>query len=113
MDNLVDDSDHSEQLVTFPDEDNTPTEERDIGDFSVAAIRASNNDQLALLNNNNNGLLNKVESAAEVVKFEEKRTASASNRKIVTNGFSSEQVRWDIFLPRQFVLNIIILSTCA
>lgn len=94
MDNLVDDSDHSEQLVTFPDEDNTPTEERDLGDFSVATVRAPNSDQLALHNtNNNNGLLNKVESAADVVKFEEKRTASASNRKIVTNGFSSEQVR--------------------
>lgn len=98
MDNLVDDSEHSEQLVTFPDEDNTPTEERDLGDFTtVAAIRPSNPDHLALHisnNNNHNGLLNKVESAAaDVVKFEEKRSASASNRKIITNGFTSEQVR--------------------
>lgn len=90
----MDDSDHYEQLVTFPDEDNTPTEERDPADFSVAAIRASNNDQLSMHNNNNNGSLNIIGStAADVVKFEEKRMASASNRKIVTNGFSSEQVR--------------------
>lgn len=89
----MDDSDHSEQLVTFPDEDNTPTEERELGDFTVAAVKATNADQLAMANSNNNGLLNKVESAADVVKFEEKRTASASNRKIVTNGFSSEQVK--------------------
>lgn len=101
MDNLVDggggDSDHSEQFVTFPDEDNSPTEERDLGDFSVNSVLGSGStDQLAMHHNHNNtnGSLNRLGSAtADVVKFEEKRTASASNRKIITNGFSSEQVR--------------------
>lgn len=95
MENLVDgDSEqHPEQLVTFPDEDSTPTEERDLSDLSVAAVLAG--DQLTLPNHN--GPLMTVGTAGDVVKFEEKRTTSASKRKIVTNGFSSEQVSVDKF----------------
>lgn len=93
MENLVD-SDHSEQLVTFPDDDSTPTEERDIGDLSVAAVLASsgsaiNGDQLVI---HGSGGPMCMAGSADIVKFEEKHTSSTSKRKIVTDGFSTEQV---------------------
>jgi hypothetical protein len=74
MENLVDDS-SPEGLVTFPDD---PSD----GDLQLDLVP---DDQLQ--NVAANGL-----NSSDTVKFEQKRTLNTSKTKILTNGFSSEQV---------------------
>ena len=74
MENLVDDS-SPEGLVTFPDD---PSD----GDLQ---LDLTPDDQLQ--NVAANGL-----NSSDTVKFEQKRTLNTSKTKILTNGFSSEQV---------------------
>lgn len=75
MENLVDDT-SSEGLVTFPDEQSD-------GDLP---LELSPDDQLQ--NVVSSGL-----GSSDTVKFEQKRMMNSSKTKILTNGFSSEQVR--------------------
>jgi hypothetical protein len=75
MENLVDDP-QSEGLVTFPD-DNPEN------DLQLELP----NDQLQTINTNG------LTGSSDTVKFEQKRTMNTSKTKILTNGFSSEQVR--------------------
>lgn len=81
MENLVDDP-TSEGLVTFPDD---PTD----GDLQLDLVpdQALQN-QLQNQLQGVNGL-----GSSDTVKFEQKRTMNSSKTKILTNGFSSEQVR--------------------
>jgi hypothetical protein len=76
MENLVDDP-SSEGLVTFPDD---PTD----GDMQLDLVPMTD-DQLQ--NVTSNGL-----NSSDTVKFEQKRMMNTSKTKILTNGFSSEQV---------------------
>lgn len=71
-----------EPLVTFPDE--TPTEERVIclkAPSSLMSVATSD------LSSSNEQL-----DAIDTVHFEEKRMASASQTKVVSEGYSSERV---------------------
>jgi hypothetical protein len=70
----------AEPLVTFPDD--TPTEEREICLHSPQSI--ANAKDL----NNAKSYLNSMDT----VKFEEKRMTSASQTKVISDGFSSERV---------------------
>lgn len=81
MENLVDDP-QSEGLVTFPDEHND-------GDL-----------QLELKSDDLNGQMQNVTNGmtSDTVKFEQKRMMNSSKTKILTNGFSSEQVWYEIYL---------------
>lgn len=74
MENLVDDP-TSEGLVTFPDDPND-------GDLQLDLVPDEQ-----LQNAAANGL-----NSSDTVKFEQKRTMNTSKTKILTNGFSSEQV---------------------
>lgn len=89
----------NEPLVTFPDGD-TPSEELQLdlstgtggggGGGGVVCVPMSGGgggggDELSLTN----GQL----CSTDTVKFEEKRMTSASKTKVITDGFSSEQVR--------------------
>lgn len=80
IENLVDGPDN-EPLITYPDGD-TPSEELQL-DLSTATSMPMSG-ELSLTN----GQL----SATDTVKFEEKRMMSASKTKVITDGFSSEQV---------------------
>lgn len=73
MENLVDDP-QTEGLVTFPDENND-------NDLQIDLVP---DEQLQQLQAATNG--------TDTVKFEQKRTMNTSKTKILTNGFSSEQV---------------------
>lgn len=77
MENLVDDT-SSEGLVTFPDEQSD----------ADLPLELSPDDQLQ--NVVSSGL-----GSSDTVKFEQKRMMNSSKTKILTNGFSSEQVRSD------------------
>lgn len=73
MENLVDDP-ASEGLVTFPDEGHEGDLQLDLApDDQLQCVAA-------------NGL------SSDTVKFEQKRMMNSSKTKILTNGFSSEQV---------------------
>lgn len=76
MENLVDDP-TSEGLVTFPDDDTGDLQ------LDLVPVEAMQNQLQGV-----NGL-----GSSDTVKFEQKRTMNTSKSKIVTNGFSSEQVR--------------------
>lgn len=65
----------SEGLVTFPDDES--------GDLQLDLVPAETMQLQGV-----NGL-----GSSDTVKFEQKRTMNTSKSKIVTNGFSSEQVR--------------------
>lgn len=80
IENLVDGSD-KEPLITYPDGD-TPSEELQLDLSTNTSMPMSS--ELSL----SNGQL----SATDTVKFEEKRMMSASKTKVITDGFSSEQV---------------------
>lgn len=86
LENLVDCPD-SEPLVTFPDD--TPSEELEL-DLLPANKLTNGSGELCL----SNGTL----GMAETLKFEEKRVTSASKTKVITDGFSSEQVKKNILL---------------
>lgn len=75
MENLVDDP-QTEGLVTFPDENHD-------GDLQLDLVPDEQ-----MQNIGTNGLT----STSDTVKFEQKRTMNTSKTKILTNGFSSEQV---------------------
>jgi hypothetical protein len=79
MENLVDDP-QTEGLVTFPDEGHDDDLKMDlvVPDEQLQAI-------------NTNGI------ASDTVKFEQKRTMNTSKTKILSNGFSSEQVKLIFF----------------
>lgn len=81
LENIVDGSDN-EPLVTFPDGGDTPSEELQLD--LCAPTMPMTSGELSLTN----GQL----CATDTVKFEEKRMTSASKRKVITDGFSSEQV---------------------
>lgn len=74
MENLVDDP-SSEGLVTFPDDHSDGEMQLDL----------ASDDQLQ------NAAVNGLNSS-DTVKFEQKRMMNTSKTKILTNGFSSEQV---------------------
>lgn len=75
MENLVDDP-GSEGLVTFPDEGQDSDLQLDlVPDVSTNGINGLN--QL---------------NTSDTIKFEQKRMMNSSKTKLVTNGFSSEQV---------------------
>lgn len=74
MENLVDDP-SAEGLVTFPDDNHD-------GDLQLDLVPDEQ-----LQNVSANGL-----TSSDTVKFEQKRTMNTSKTKILTNGFSSEQV---------------------
>jgi hypothetical protein len=76
MENLVDDP-QSEGLVTFPDDNHE-------GDLQLDLVP---DEQLQQLQATTNGI-----NSDNTVKFEQKRTMNSSKTKILTNGFSSEQV---------------------
>lgn len=73
MENLVDDP-TTEGLVTFPDEGQDGDLQLDMRVPDVAT----------------NGL-----NSSDTIKFEQKRMMNSSKTKILTNGFSSEQVRFN------------------
>lgn len=77
MENLIDDHE-SEPLVTFPDGDSEEELQLDL----EQAIPIVGDDQLQCVN----------AGGVDTVKFEQKRTTSASKTKVITDGFSSEQV---------------------
>lgn len=79
MENLVDDP-GSEGLVTFPDEGPD-------GDMQLDLVPDCATNGL----NGMNGL-NPL-NTSDTIKFEQKRMMNSSKTKLVTNGFSSEQVR--------------------
>lgn len=79
MENLVDDA-SSEGLVTFPDDHYD-------GDLQMNLVP---DDQLQ--NIGSNGV-----NTSDTVKFEQKRMMNSSKTKILTNGFSSEQV-WYLWI---------------
>lgn len=72
MENLVDDP-GSEGLVTFPDEGQD-------GDMQLDLVPDA-------ATNGINGM-----NTSDTIKFEQKRMMNSSKTKLVTNGFSSEQV---------------------
>lgn len=73
MENLVDDP-QTEGLVTFPDENHDNDLQIDlVPDEQLQHLQATN--------------------GIDTVKFEQKRMMNSSKTKILTNGFSSEQVR--------------------
>lgn len=71
----------TEPLVTFPD-DTTPTEEREICLHNPQSVANAND-----LNNAKSYL-----NSMDTVKFEEKRMTSASQTKVISDGYSSERV---------------------
>lgn len=85
MENLVDDPE-SEDLVTvtFPDEPQSEEMQLELSPSIVPEDMTNG----SLQSISANGI-----STADTVKFEQKRTTSASKTKILTNGFSSEQVQ--------------------
>lgn len=91
MENLIDGPD-TEQLVTFPDDDVTD-------DLPGGNITSPSTTELILMPNGCTQLAGigggqlcvGANSTGETVKFEEKRTTSASKCKVITDGFSSEQ----------------------
>lgn len=83
LENLVDGPDN-EPLVTFPDGD-TPSEELQL-DLSPTMAVVVPSDLGSLTTEQMGG------TTVDTVKFEEKRITSASKTKVITDGFSSEQV---------------------
>ena len=84
MENLVDDP-QTEGLVTFPDDNHD-------NDLPIDLVP---DEQLQHLQGTN---------GIDTVKFEQKRMMNSSKTKILTNGFSSEQVR--NFLNANFISKI-------
>ena len=81
LDNLVDGTDNG-PLITHPDGD-SPTEELQL-DLSPTIPNASND--LCMPSQSQLG------TTSDTVKFEQKHMTSASKTKVITDGFSSEQV---------------------
>lgn len=81
MENLVDDN-SSEGVITFPDENSDGDLQTDF------QLELAPEDDLQSQLQNVTGL-----GASDTVKFEQSRMMNSSKSKIVTNGFSSEQVR--------------------
>lgn len=69
----------AEPLVTFPD-DSTPTEEREVCLASPQVLTTTDCAKTYL-------------NSIDTVKFEKKRMTSASQTKVIADGFSSERVR--------------------
>lgn len=87
MENLIDDT---EQLVTFPDDDTDIAEHcgpagTDVNSTTVMLMPSSHGGGAQICSVGAGGIV------GDTVKFEETRTTSASNRKVITDGFSSEQ----------------------
>lgn len=86
MENLVDDNSSEGVIITFPDENSD-------GDLqSDFQLELAPEDDLQSQLQNVTGL-----GASDTVKFEQSRMMNSSKSKIVTNGFSSEQVRRHTF----------------
>lgn len=81
FENLVDDPE-CEGIVSYPDDLQSENMQLDLPSPTSIIPDDLTNGQVT------NGLIN----SADTVKFEQKRTTSASKTKIQTNGFSSEQV---------------------
>lgn len=78
LDNLVDGCD-SEAIITFPDDNNNID----------AHVNNSGDDIAECIPGN-------IVQSSDTVKFEQKRMLNTSKSKILTNGFSREQVRLTI-----------------
>lgn len=78
IENLVDGNDN-EPLVTFPESD-SPTDELSL---ELVSSQLPSSELMQMQNG--------CGTMVDTVKFEEKRTTSASNTKVVTDGFSREQ----------------------
>lgn len=81
LENIVDGDDADEPLVTFPDE--TPNGDLEL-ELHATQLPCVTPAELSITNDHLN--------ATDTVKFEEKRVVSASKTKVITDGFSSEQV---------------------
>lgn len=80
LENIVDVPDEEEPLVTFPDEQSTPSLEMEL--CTPQSVTAASNELIG----------NEHMNTTDSVKFEEKRTMSASKTKVIKDGFSREQV---------------------
>lgn len=98
MENLIDGPSDTEQLVTFPDDD--VADELSNGAGGSGGISSCGASSELMLMPNGAQLVGVVgggqlcvgnAGAGDTVKFEEKRTTSASKCKVITDGFSSEQ----------------------
>lgn len=77
-------------MVTFPDGDTTSADDLQL-DLSSPTLPIGAAGELCLTNGHQVGTI------TDSVKFEEKRMTSASKTKVITDGFSSEQVGWFFF----------------
>lgn len=86
LENIVDGDDDGEEepMVTFPDETPTNELELELHAPQLPCVTTTASGDLAITNDHL--------TTAETVKFEEKRTVSASKTKVIKDGFSSEQV---------------------
>lgn len=82
LENIVDE----EPLVTFPDE--SPTSSLELSASQLGQLSSNADNELVAGNHLN---------TTDTVKFEEKRTMSASKMKVIKDGFSSEKASFFFF----------------